>query len=289
MKKKSSTTAAETAPKASTSDAAREAPQKVARVPFIAGNWKMNLDHLQSIAHVQKLAWSLQDVRHDFAAVEVCVFPPFTDLRSVQTLLAADRLSLKLGAQDVSAQAQGAHTGDIAADFLAKLSVNYVIVGHSERREHHHETDELIAQKAVAALSAGMTPVICVGESAEEREQSGPAEIPLAQLDRVLAELPADAEYVVAYEPVWAIGSGEAATPAEAQEVARALRARIAESRSEAEAERTRVIYGGSVSSQNIAGFMKQADIDGALVGGASIVADEFSRIVQFQKHVTAA
>lgn len=267
--------------------AAEPAPSLWAeRTPFIAGNWKMNLDHLQAIALVQKLSWALKDVRHDYGAVEVAVFPPFTDLRSVQTLLAADKLALRLGAQDVSPHTPGAWTGDIAAPFLAKLEVNYVIVGHSERREHHGEDDALVSAKARAVAAAGMVPLICVGETAEDREQHGSAAVPLAQLEAALAGLPEGAEYVVAYEPVWAIGSGNPATPEEAQSVASALRARIAELRGVNDARRVRVLYGGSVASQNVAGYLRQVDIDGALVGGASLKADEFSRIVQFEKHV---
>ena len=260
----------------------------VARTPLIAGNWKMNLDHLQAIAHVQKVSWSLKDVKHDFADVEVAVFPPFTDLRSVQTLLSADKLALRLGAQDVSPSEVGAFTGDVAAAFLSKLDVRYVIVGHSERRQGHGESDETVAAKAKAASAAGMVPVICVGETAEDREDRGAAAVPLAQLEAALAALPSGAEYVVAYEPVWAIGSGEPASPEQAQEVGRALRRRIAELRGPAEAAAVRLLYGGSVASQNIAGFMRQPDIDGALVGGASLDAAEFTRIVQFRKHVTA-
>jgi len=271
-------------------DAAAATSQAPAeRIPLIAGNWKMNLDHLQSIAHVQKLAWSLQDARHDFGGVEVAVFPPFTDLRSVQTLLAADKLALRLGAQDVSPHAPGAHTGDVAAAFLARLEVRYVIVGHSERRHGHGEDDAIVAAKTAAVAASGMVPMICVGETAEDRVAQGAAAVPLAQLEGALASLPNGAEYAVAYEPVWAIGSGEPATPEQAQEVVSALRNRIHELRGESEAQETRILYGGSVTSQNIAGFMRQPDIDGALVGGASIVADEFSRIAQFRKHVTAA
>jgi len=263
-------------------------PARVERVPLIAGNWKMNLDHLQAIAHVQKLSWSLKDVKHDYGSVEVAVFPPFTDLRSVQTLLAADKLALRLGAQDVSQHPVGARTGDVAAPFLAKLEVRYVIVGHSERRQGHGEDDAVVAAKAKAVADAGMVPVICVGETAEDRDEHGSAAVPLGQLEAAMQSLPAGAEYVIAYEPVWAIGSGAAATPEQAQEVVSALRARLRELRGDAEAEATRLLYGGSVTSQNIAGFLKQSDVDGALVGGASIDADEFSRIVQFKKHVTA-
>lgn len=256
------------------------------RTPLIAGNWKMNLDHLQAIALVQKLAWSLKDAKHDYSSVEVAVFPPFTDLRSVQTLLAADRLPLQLGAQDVSPHSPGAYTGDIAAPFLTKLGARYVIVGHSERREFHAETDEVVAAKALAAAQADLVPLICVGETAEQHEVSDEPTVPVAQLESALASLPKGTEFVVAYEPVWAIGSGEAATPEQAQAVATALRARVAELCGADEAARIRILYGGSVSSQNIAGFLAQPDIDGALVGGASLQAEEFSRIVQYQKHV---
>ena len=293
-KGKKSTSASEPTPLVlpeppATAEASATPVARAERVPLIAGNWKMNLDHLQAIAQVQKLSWSLKDVKHDYGTVEVAVFPPFTDLRSVQTLLGADKLALKLGAQDVSPHPVGARTGVIAASFLAKLEVRYVIVGHSERREGHGEDDATVAAKAAAVIDAGMVPVICVGESAEDRESQGSAAVPLAQLEAALAPLPAGAEYVIAYEPVWAIGSGSPATADQAQEVAAALRTRLRELRGDAEADATRVLYGGSVASQNIAGFMKQPDIDGALVGGASLDADEFSRIVQFKKHVTAA
>lgn len=257
-----------------------------ARTPLIAGNWKMNLDHLQAIALVQKLSWSLKDAKHDYGSVEVAVFPPFTDLRSVQTLIAADRLPMQLGAQDVSPHAAGAHTGDIAAAFLAKLGTRYVIVGHSERRQGHGETDETVSAKAKAVTDAAMVPIICVGETAEQHESSeGPA-VPLAQLQAALAALPKGAEFVIAYEPVWAIGSGDPASPEQAQEVAASLRALVRDLCGADEASRVRILYGGSVASQNIAGFLSQVDIDGALVGGASLQAEEFSRIVQFKKHV---
>lgn len=259
------------------------------RVPLIAGNWKMNLDHLQAIALVQKLSWSLKDIKHDFGSVEVAVFPPFTDLRSVQTLVSADKLALRLGAQDVSPHAAGAYTGDVAASFLKKLEVEYVLVGHSERRLGHGEGAALIARKAHAVHAAGMIPMICVGETADDLVEHGAASVPVQQLSEALAELPSVAEFVVAYEPVWAIGSGEAASPEQAEEVCRALRASIAELRDEGVADRTRILYGGSVTSLNIAGFLRQPNIDGALVGGASLDATEFSRIVQFKKHVTGA
>lgn len=257
-----------------------------ARVPLIAGNWKLNLDHLQAIAFVQKLAWSLKDAGHDFDAVEVAVFPPFTDLRSVQTLIAADKLPLKFGAQDVSQHDSGAFTGEVSGAFLAALDCDYVIVGHSERRTLHHETDEVVAAKTAAAIRHKLVPVVCVGETAEDLEEHGPAAIPVSQLGSALGGLAKGSEVVVAYEPVWAIGSGQAATPEQAQSVAAALRGVVADALGADTAASTRILYGGSVKSGNIAGFMRQADIDGALVGGASLDVGEFSAIAQFLKHV---
>jgi triosephosphate isomerase (TIM) len=250
----------------------------VKRTPFIAGNWKMNLDHLQSIAFVQKLAWNLSDARHDFAAVEVAVFPPFTDLRSVQTLVAADKLPLAFGGQDVSAHASGAYTGEISARFLAQLECRYVIIGHSERRTLHHETDDDVAAKVTAALEHGLSPIVCVGETAEDLETHGPSAVPVAQLRAALAGVSGAADLVVAYEPVWAIGSGQAATPEQAEQVAEVLGDDVAAT--------TRILYGGSVKAGNIAGFMREPNVDGALVGGASLDLDEFSSIVRYQKHV---
>jgi triosephosphate isomerase (TIM) len=255
------------------------------RTPFIAGNWKMNLDHLQSIAFVQKLAWTLQDAGHDPKDVEVAVFPPFTDLRSVQTLLAADKLALGLGAQDLSPHDSGAYTGDISGAFLKALDVRYVIVGHSERRSLHGETDEVVRAKVQAAVRHGLVPVLCVGETAEDLERHGASAVPVAQLRAALTGLPADAPLVVAYEPVWAIGSGKAATSDQAQQVCSALRSTLAEFRNEV-AEGTRILYGGSVKAANIAGFLGENDVDGALVGGASLDVTEFAGIVRFEEHL---
>ena len=261
----------------------------VARTPLIAGNWKMNLDHLQSIAFVQKLAWSLRDAKHDPTEVEVAVFPPFTDLRSVQTLVTADKLDLRYGGQDLSVHDSGAYTGEISGAFLAALDCRYVIIGHSERRQYHAETDQVVAEKTTAALRHGLVPVICVGETADDLAQHGPSAVPVAQLRVVLEALVPDADIVVAYEPVWAIGSGQAATPEQAQQVCAALRATIAEVLGDDAAGRTRILYGGSVKAANIAGFMKHKDVDGALVGGASLDVDEFASIARFPKHVGTA
>lgn len=258
----------------------------VARTPFIAGNWKMNLDHLQSIAFVQKLAWTLSDAKHDFGAVEVAVFPPFTDLRSVQTLVNADDLPVRFGAQDLSTHDEGAYTGEISGAFLSALDCSYVIIGHSERRQYHGETDEVISEKVAAAHRHGIVPVICVGETSDDLEQHGPSAVPVAQLRTALGGAKKGSEIVVAYEPVWAIGSGQAATSEQAQQVCHALRAVIADVLGDEVAAATRILYGGSVKAANIAGFMREADVDGALVGGASLQIDEFSSIVRYQKHV---
>ena len=257
-----------------------------ARIPLIAGNWKMNLDHLQAIAFVQKLAWSLKDARHDFEEVEVAVFPPFTDLRSVQTLIAADKLPLRFGAQDVSSQDSGAYTGEISGAFLAALECTYVLIGHSERRTLHRETDEDVAAKVAAALKHGLVPIICVGETAEDLEAHGPSAVPVAQLRAALSGVSTAADIVVAYEPVWAIGSGQAATPEQAEQVAAPLRTLLAETLGDDVAATTRILYGGSVKGNNIAGFLREPNVDGALVGGASLDIPEFSSIVRYQKHV---
>ncbi|MDD7943346.1 triose-phosphate isomerase [Microbacterium sp. NE2HP2] len=256
------------------------------RMPLIAGNWKMNLDHLQAVAFVQKLHWTLKDAKHEDDSVEVAVFPPFTDLRTVQTLLDADKIAFALGAQDLSTKDSGAYTGEISGAFLKQLDCRYVIIGHSERREYHAETDEVVAAKVQAALRHGLSPVICVGETAEDLEKHGASAVPVAQLEAALAGVAADADIVVAYEPVWAIGSGQAATPQQAQDVCAKLREVVGSVLGADAAARTRILYGGSVKSANIAGFMREPDVDGALVGGASLVADEFAAIIRYQKHV---
>ncbi|MGO4103207.1 triose-phosphate isomerase [Leifsonia sp. YAF41] len=256
------------------------------RTPLMAGNWKMNLDHLQAIAFVQKLAWSLKDAHHDFATVEVAIFPPFTDLRSVQTLISADKLPLTFGAQDVSMHESGAYTGEVSASFLAQLECQYVLIGHSERRTLHNETDEVVAAKVTAALGHNLVPVICVGETAEDLAEHGPSAVPVSQLRAALAGVSNAADFVVAYEPVWAIGSGQAATPEQAEQVAAALRAVIQELLGDDVADKTRILYGGSVKAANIAGFMREPNVDGALIGGASLDIPEFSSIVRYQKHV---
>ncbi|WP_228452429.1 triose-phosphate isomerase [Rathayibacter toxicus] len=261
-------------------------PASLERIPLIAGNWKMNLDHLQAIAFVQKLAWSLKDANHDYDAVEVAVFPPFTDLRPVQILVDSEKLPIIYGAQDISQFDSGAYTGEISGQFLKQLECGYVIVGHSERRTRHGETDADIAAKSAAAIRNGIIPLICVGETAADLEKHGPSEIPAAQLSQALSGVSAGAEFVVAYEPVWAIGSGQAATPHQAQQVCRALRDVVTDTLGVETAARTRLLYGGSVTSGNIASFLREPDIDGALVGGASLRVDEFAAIARFRSHV---
>lgn len=257
------------------------------RVPFIAGNWKMNLDHQQAIALVQKLAWTLSDANHDYSKTEVAVFPPFTDLRTVQTLIDAEKFQIGLGAQDMSQHDSGAYTGDISGSFLKKLDVKYVILGHSERRMYHHEDDELIQAKVAAAFKHDLVPVICVGETLEQLEQFGQSAIPVAQLKKAITGHSQVGEFIIAYEPVWAIGTGQVATPEQAAEVAKSLREAISEVLSEDIAQRVRILYGGSVKSSNVAGFLKNPEVDGVLVGGASLQVEEFAGISRFLKHLT--
>ncbi|GHB35727.1 triosephosphate isomerase [Streptomyces cirratus] len=253
------------------------------RTPLMAGNWKMNLNHLEAIAHVQKLAFALAD--KDYDAVEVAVLPPFVDLRSVQTLVDSDKLKIKYGAQDVSAHDSGAYTGEISGPMLAKLGCTFVAVGHSERRQYHGESDELCNAKVKAAYRHGITPILCVGEGLDVRKAGRQVEHTLAQVDGGLAGVPAEQveSIVIAYEPVWAIGTGEVATPEDAQEVCGAIRGRLAELYSQELADKVRIQYGGSVKSGNIAAIMAQPDVDGALIGGAALDVDEFVKIVRFR------
>ena len=254
------------------------------RTPLMAGNWKMNLNHVEAVGFVQKLAWTLDDKKHDAAKSEVVVLVPFTDLRSVQTLIDGDRLKLAYGAQDLSAHDAGAYTGEISASMLAKLGCRYVAVGHSERREYHHEDDALVNTKAHKALAAGITPIVCVGEGKDVRESGEHVAHVVAQVRAGLAGFSAEqvSGLVIAYEPVWAIGTGLTATPEDAQEVCAAVRATVAELYAQDTADAVRVLYGGSVKSDNVAAIMAQPDVDGALVGGASLKVEEFSGIARF-------
>jgi triosephosphate isomerase (TIM) len=249
------------------------------RRPLIAGNWKMHLTHLEAIGLVQKVAFSLKPAELD--AAEVVVVPPFTALRSVQTLVAGDKLAIGYGAQDLSAQDSGAYTGEISGAMLNALACTYVVVGHSERRAYHAESDEVVASKVGAALRNGLVPILCVGEGLDVRKAGTHVAHCTAQLDAALEGLTAEqvGGLVIAYEPVWAIGTGEVATPEDAQEVCGALRARLAERFGPETAAVVRILYGGSVKAANTAGILAGPDIDGALVGGASLDADEFAQI----------
>ncbi|GAA1788345.1 triose-phosphate isomerase [Planosporangium flavigriseum] len=255
-----------------------------ARRPLMAGNWKMNLNHLEAIALTQKLAFSLTEKQ--LTDVEVVVLPPFVDIRSVQTLVDGDKLMIGYGAQDLSPHVSGAYTGDISGGMLAKLGCQYVVVGHSERRQYHHEDDALVAAKVKAALTNDLMPILCVGEGLEVREAGNHVAHTTAQLDAALKGLKPDQveKVVVAYEPIWAIGTGKTATPEDAQEVIGALRNRLADRHGNV-ADRVRILYGGSVKANNVASIMAQPDVDGALVGGASVNADEFVRICRFKEH----
>ncbi|GLZ62826.1 triose-phosphate isomerase [Micromonospora sp. NBRC 107095] len=256
------------------------------RRPLMAGNWKMNLNHLEANLLVQKLAASLTEKQ--LTDVETVVLPPFTDLRTVQTAVDGDKLLIGYGAQDLSPHASGAYTGDISGSMLAKLGCTYVVVGHSERRAYHHEDDALVNAKVKAALTHGLTPILCVGEGLDVREQGGHVAHCSDQLDGGLAGLTPEQvrQVVVAYEPVWAIGTGKTATPDDAQEVCGAVRQRLAARFGQETADQVRVLYGGSVKASNIASIMSQADVDGGLVGGASLDAEEFAQICRFPEHL---
>jgi triosephosphate isomerase len=255
------------------------------RTPLIAGNWKMNLDHLQSIALIQKLAWTLIEKSHDFKDVEVCVIPPFTALRSAQTLIDAEKFELSIGAQDISKHQAGAYTGEISGQMLSKLAVKYVVVGHSERRQYHGESDELVRDKVAACFANGLIPIICIGETQEQLESHGPSAIPVRQTLEALKGHESLKEFVVAYEPVWAIGTGQIASPEQADQVAAEVRSAILGEHGEL-AEQVRILYGGSVKAGNVASFMQGPNIDGVLVGGASLDSDEFAGISRYKKHI---
>ena len=254
------------------------------RKPLMAGNWKMNLNHFEAIALVQKLAFGLDD--KDFDAVEVAVLVPFTDIRSVQTLVEGDHYDIAYGAQDISVHSSGAYTGEVSGAMLAKLGCTFVTVGHSERRQYHGEDDAIVAAKASAAIASQIVPIVCVGEGLEIRQSGEHVAYVLEQVRGSLAGLSDEqiGELVIAYEPVWAIGTGEVATGEDAQEVCAAIRADLA-GRGTATAQSVRILYGGSVKAANVAGIMAQPDVDGCLVGGASLDADEFIGIVRYRLH----
>ena len=255
-----------------------------ARKPLISGNWKMHHNHFEAIQTVQKLAFLLS--KEDFDAVDVSIHPPFTDLRSVQITLADQKATeISLGAQNCHWEEKGAFTGEVSTVFLAKLDCAYVIAGHSERRELFGETDEMVNKKVRSIFGHEMTPIMCVGETLDEREAGTTEAKVVGQVEAGISGLKAEqvATLVIAYEPIWAIGTGRTATPDDAQSVCELVRSTVARKVSRDAADALRVQYGGSVKSDNIADLMAQADIDGALVGGASLDADEFARIAQYR------
>jgi triosephosphate isomerase (TIM) len=256
------------------------------RRPIMAGNWKMNLNHYEANGLIQKLAASLTE--QQLADVEVAVLPPFTDLRTVQTAIDGDKVKIVYGAQDISQHKGGAYTGEIAGSMLAKLGCTYVLAGHSERREYHNEDDALVNAKVKAAFASDLTPILCVGEGLPIREQGTHVTHCTTQIDAGLAGLTPEQvkQVVIAYEPVWAIGTGKTATPEDAQEVCGAIRARLIESYGAEVAAAVRIQYGGSVKAANIAQIMAKPDVDGALIGGASLDPEEFASIVRFAEHV---
>ncbi len=253
------------------------------RKPLMVGNWKMHGSHLEAIQRVQKLSYRLEP--GDYDRVEVAVAPPFTSLRSVQTVVQMDDLRIRIAAQNLHREEQGAYTGEISAPMLAKLSVSYVIVGHSERRQHFGEDDRTVNRKTKAALKAGLVPIVAVGETLEEREAGQAEQVIRRQVSGALARIPVDqvARLVIAYEPVWAIGTGRHARPADAQETISAIRAHIRGRRGEV-AEQVRILYGGSMNPGNVAGLMAKADIDGGLIGSASLDPDTFAACVRYWK-----
>jgi len=257
---------------------------KSTRRPLISGNWKMHHNHFEAISLVQKLSYVLTEEDHD--AVDVSVHPPFTDLRSVQTVLEADDVPIALGAQHCHWEDKGAFTGEVSPAFLAKLNVSYVITGHSERRELFGETDDMVNRKAKAILAHGMTPIVCCGETLEEREAGSTDAKVSGQVRAALAGLSAEqvGGLVVAYEPIWAIGTGRTASAEDAQAVCHTVRSVVAEVAGAEAAAAVRIQYGGSVKAANAVELMGQPDIDGALVGGASLVAEDFAGIVRFHQ-----
>ncbi len=259
------------------------------RRPLISGNWKMNLNHFEALRLVQELSY--QVTSDDIEAVDVSVHPPFTDMRTVQTALESDKIPFSLGAQNCHFETSGAFTGEVAPPMLAKLGTEYVIVGHSERRELFGETDEIVNKKVAAVLAAEMTPIMCVGETLDERE-AGEAEAKVErQVAAGLLKTPTEkvGGMVLAYEPIWAIGTGKTASADDAQSMCAVIRTTVRSVFGDDAADGVRIQYGGSVKPANAAELLTQPDIDGALVGGASLEAESFAGIIQYRLHDAAA
>lgn len=255
----------------------------MARTALVAGNWKMNFDHFQATYFMQKLAWLLRDAHYDFDDAEIAIMPPFTSIRSVQVLVESENMKIKIGAQNVSEMSGGAFTGDVSAEMLEKLGCSYTIIGHSERRKYHPEDDVNLVDKVRATLAAGMQPILCVGESFEERRQGIELTYATNQVADVTRDLSAGQarRMLVAYEPIWAIGRGASATPQDAQDAAAAIRRHFAQAFDEDVANDVRILYGGSVKAANAMDLMAGPDVDGFLVGGASLDPEEFSKIAR--------
>jgi triosephosphate isomerase len=253
------------------------------RKPIISGNWKMNLNHFEATATLDKLRYLL--TKDDYEAVDVSVHPPFTDIRTVQTFIESEKVKIGIGAQNCHWEEKGAYTGEVAPVMLAKLNVAYVIVGHSERREIFGETDIWVSRKVHAVVQHGMTPILCCGETLEEREGQAHHGKITGQIHAGIEGLTAEqvAEIVIAYEPIWAIGTGRTASADDAQEVCGWIREKVAQMKGADAAAAVRIQYGGSVKGANAAELMAMPDIDGALVGGAALDPDEFARIVQYR------
>ena len=251
----------------------------MARTPLIAGNWKMNLDHVEAIGSVQKFAFSLP--KDYYEKVDVAYMVPFTDIRTIQTLVEGDKLQVTYGAQDISKHESGAFTGEVSGKMLSKLGCSWAVVGHSERRQYHGETDKLVAEKAAAALDNGISPIVCVGEPLAVREAGTYVDYVVNQTRNSLAGLSADqlAKTVIAYEPVWAIGTGKVASADDAQEVCAAIRELVKELAGEEVAAGIRILYGGSVKVDSVAEIVSKPDVDGGLIGGASLVGEEFAKL----------
>lgn len=249
----------------------------MSRKPLIAGNWKMNLTHLQAVGSAQKLAFKLPKDRYE--KVDVALMVPFTDIRSIQTLVDGDKLEFTYGAQDVSVHDSGAYTGEISAEMLQALGCSYVVVGHSERREYHGETDELVAAKAAVTIKHDMTPIVCVGEKLDVREAGQHVQFVVDQTKASLAGIDDLSKVVIAYEPVWAIGTGKVASAADAQEVCAAIRGAVEELAGSEVAAGIRILYGGSVKTDSVGELVSQPDVDGGLVGGASLDGEQFGEL----------
>lgn len=260
------------------------------RIPMVAGNWKMNFDHLEATAFVQQFAKNLRSQHFNFAQCEVALFPSFTSLRSVQVLVESENLRIKYGAQAVSVTSQGAFTGDVSADMIAQLGCSYVIIGHSERRKYHPEDDANIVDQVRAVLAAGMQPILCVGESLEERRKGIALDFAVGQVHDVTRDL-SDSEaarLIIAYEPVWAIGTGMVATPQNAQDAAQAFREDLRTTFNPAVAQTVRILYGGSVTSKNAVELISEPDVDGFLIGGAALHVDELTKICSLTLQTTS-